>query len=182
MSEKELIEKCKQGEKTAYEKLYKIYAPHMKAICSRYTGNEMLAEDVLHDGFIKVFMSVRSFQYRGEGSLKAWMSRIFCNESLAFIKQSKLMLSNNSLDELEITDEAEEIQNMNRIPQAVLMKFIMALTINYRTVFNLFVFEDMSHKEIGKKLDITEEASRARLSRAKSILTKKIKRYLATNG
>lgn len=181
MDEKELIEKCKQKDKTAYRKLYETYAPHMKGICLRYTGDEMLAEDVLHDGFIKVFVSICSFQYRGEGSLKAWLSKIFCNESLTFIKHA-LQIPTSSLDELEIAEETEELSSWSEIPQPVLMEFITTLTLNYRTVFNMYVFEDMPHKEIARELNITEESSRARLSRAKAILVKKIKNYLATNG
>ena len=180
MSENELIERCKQGEKTAFEKLYRTYALQMKSLCLRYVADEMLAEDVLHDGFVKVMGSIRSFQYRGEGSLKAWLSRIFYNESIASIRKSRLIES--TVDYMEISDEIEDVSSMDAIPEAVLLGFVMALNVNYRTVFNLYVFEDMSHKEIGQKLEITEEASRARLSRAKSILTQKVKTYLAENG
>ena len=181
MSENELIEKCKQGEKAAFEKLYKTYAPHMKGLCLRYIADEMLAEDVLHDGFIKVIGSIRTFQYRGEGSLKAWMSRIFYNESISAIRKNQL-LSESSVDYMEVADEIEDVSSLSIIPESVLMDFVTALNVNYRTVFNLFVFEDMSHKEIGQELGIAEEASRARLSRAKAILVKKVKTYLATNG
>ena len=181
MRENELIEKCKQGDRSAFEKLYKTYAPHMKGICLRYVANEMLAEDVLHDGFIKVIGSIRSFQYRGEGSLKAWLSRIFYNESMDTIKKNHL-LAESSVDYMEVSDEIEDVPSIDIIPETILMSFVTSLNISYRTVFNLFVFEDMSHKEIGQELGITEEASRARLSRAKSILTEKVKTYLATNG
>ena len=181
MNERELIEKCMQGDKTAFGKLYEIYAPHMKGICLRYVADEMLAEDVLHDGFIKVIGSVRSFQYRGEGSLKAWLSRIFYNESIAMIKKNQL-LSASSVDYMDISEEIEDVTTWETIPEFVLMDFLTALSVNYRTVFNMFVFEDLSHKEIGLKLGITEEASRARLSRAKAILVSNVKSYLATNG
>lgn len=181
MDEKELVEKCKRKDKTAYQKLYEAYAPHMKGICLRYTGDEMLAEDVLHDGFVKIFVSIGSFQYRGEGSLKAWMSKVFCNESLAFIKRT-LQIPTSSLDTIDVAEETDDTSSWNEIPQSVLMQFITTLTLNYRTVFNMYVFEDMSHKEISKELGITEEASRARLSRAKSILIKKIQNYLSVNG
>ena len=89
MNEKELIEKCKSGDKAAYKKLYETYSKHAMGICVRYIGDEVLAEDVLHDGFVRVFTSIHSFQYRGEGSLKAWLSRIFCNEALYFLKKNK---------------------------------------------------------------------------------------------
>ena len=181
MSENELIEKCKQGDRSAFEMLYKTYSPHMKGICLRYVADEMLAEDVLHDGFIKVIGSIRSFQYRGEGSLKAWLSRIFYNESIAAIKKNQL-LAESSVDYTEVADEIEDVFSLDTIPENILMGFITTLGVSYRTVFNLFVFEDLSHKEIGIKLGIKEEASRARLSRAKSILVEKVKTYIATNG
>ena len=136
MSESELIEKCRQGDKTAFGKLYEIYAPHMKGICLRYVADEMLAEDVLHDGFIKVIGSVRSFQYRGEGSLKAWMSRIFYNESIAVIKKNQL-LSSSSVDYMEVSEELEDLSTWEIIPESVLMDFVTALSVNYRTVFNM---------------------------------------------
>ncbi len=180
MGERELIKRCKQEEKNAYRKLYETYAAHMKGICLRYTGDEMLAEDVLHDGFIKVFASIRSFDYRGEGSLKAWMSRIFCNESLSFIKRKSKAVT-LSLDEVDIPDEETDISDWDTIPSSVLMEFITALNLNYRLVFNMYIFEDMSHKEIGKELGISEEASRVRLSRAKTFLVQMIKTYLAKN-
>jgi len=181
MRENELIEKCKQGDRSAFEKLYKTYAPHMKGICLRYVANEMLAEDVLHDGFIKVIGSIRSFQYRGEGSLKAWLSRIFYNESIDTIKKNH-SLAESSVDYMEVADDIEDVSSLDVISETVLMDFVTSLNVSYRTVFNLFVFEDMSHKEIGQELGITEEASRVRLSRAKSLLTEKVKTYLATNG
>ena len=181
MRENELIEKCKQGDRTAFEMLYKTYSPHMKGICLRYVANEMLAEDVLHDGFIKVIGSIRSFQYRGEGSLKAWLSRIFYNESIDTIKKNH-SLAESSVDYREVADDIEDVSSLDVISETVLMDFVTSLNVSYRTVFNLFVFEDMSHKEIGQELGITEEASRARLSRAKSLLTEKVKTYLATNG
>lgn len=181
MSEKELIEKCRQGDRAAFGRLYNIYAPHMKGICLRYVADEMLAEDVLHDGFIKVIGAICSFQYRGEGSLKAWMCRIFSNESLACIKK-KQPWTVSSVDYNEVSDEIEDVSTWETIPESVLMNFVAALSVNYRTVFNLSVFEELSHKEIGKELGITEEASRARLSRAKSILVNNIKSYLAANG
>ncbi len=181
MSEKGLVEKCRKGDRAAFGELYNIYAPYMKSVCLRYVADEMLAEDVLHDGFIKVIGSIHSFQYRGDGSLKAWMYRIFSNESIAFIKKAQL-LSASSVDYMEVSDEIEDTSAWETIPETVLMDFVTALSVNYRTVFNLYVFEDLSHKEIGQKLGITEEASRARLSRAKSILVDNVKSYLATNG
>jgi RNA polymerase sigma-70 factor (ECF subfamily) len=179
MTEKELIEKCKSGEKAAFKKLYETYSQYAMGICFRYIGDETLAEDVLHDGFIKVFAAIHSFQYRGEGSLKAWLSRIFCNEALFFLKKNIIWNNVIPIQDYDIPEEESDISDWESIPKAVLMKYISQLPSGYRIVFNLYMFENLPHKEIGKQLGIKQEASRSRLSRAKAILTKQIKAYIA---
>ena len=109
MSENELVEKCKSGDETAYKSLYDIYSKHAMSICVRYIGDEMLAEDVLHDGFIKIFSSIRSFQYLGEGSLKAWLSRIFCNESLYFLRKNKIWSQTVPVEGYDVPEEEPDI-------------------------------------------------------------------------
>ena len=181
MTEKELIEKCKAGNRSAYRKLYETYSPYMMSLCFRYVGNEMLAEDVLHDGFLKVFQSLDSFQYRGEGSLKAWLCRIFYNESLLFLKKDKKWKAFLSVEENDMSEEEPEISSWQSLSTDVLMDFVARLSPGYRVVFNMYVFENLSHKEIALQLDIREDASRARLSRAKNRLTKEINAYLLSN-
>ncbi|MDR3217499.1 MAG: sigma-70 family RNA polymerase sigma factor [Dysgonamonadaceae bacterium] len=182
MNEKELIEKCKSGEKDAFKKLYETYSQYAMGICFRYTGDEMLAEDVLHDGFIRVFAAIHSFQYREEGSLKAWLKRIFCNESLYFLKKNKLWNNFIPIQDYDVPEEEPDISSWRTIPKEVLMQYISRLSVGYRIVFNLYMFENLSHKEIGKQLGIKEEASRSRLSRAKAILTKQIKEYISKHA
>jgi len=178
MNEKELVEKCKSGEKAAYKNLYETYSKHAMGICVRYTGDEVLAEDVLHDGFIRVFTSIQTFQYRGEGSLKAWLSRIFCNESLYFLKKNKIWNQVVSIADYDVPEEEPDISLLETIPRAVLMQCISRLPAGYRIVFNLYLLENIPHKEIGKQLGITEEASRSRLSRAKALLIKQLNEYV----
>jgi RNA polymerase sigma-70 factor (ECF subfamily) len=179
MNEKELIEKCKSGEKAAFKELYETYSQYAMGICFRYIGEETLAEDVLHDGFIKVFAAIHKFQYHEEGSLKAWLSRIFCNESLYFLKKNKLWAHVVPIQDYDVPEEDVDISDWKIIPQVVLMQYISDLPTGYRLVFNLYMFENKSHKEIGKQLGIKEEASRSRLSRAKAILSKQIKTYIS---
>jgi len=178
MNEKELVEKCKSADKTAYKELYETYSKHAMGICVRYIGDEMLAEDVLHDGFIRVFASIHSFQYRGEGSLKAWLSKIFCNESLFFLKKNKIWSQIVSIEDYDVPEEEPDISLLKTIPKAVLMHCISNLPAGYRIVFNMYLFENIPHKEIGKQLGIREEASRSRLSRAKALLVKQLKEYI----
>ena len=181
MSEKELITGCQQNDNVCRRYLYEQYAKMMMGICFRYTGDTASAEDILHDGFIRIFESIHSFQYRGEGSLRAWMSRIFMNLALEFLRK------NNQITESLASDDWKETESVNEedfevIPLDVLMGFIAELPSGYRTIFNLNTFEDMSHKEIAKILNIHESSSRSQLSRAKSILTKKINNYIHIHG
>lgn len=178
MSELELVSECVKGNNQARRILYERYGGVLMAICLRYLADRETAEDVLHDGFIRVFQTIDRFTYQGEGSLKAWLSRVMANEALGYLrKQNVRMQREKVVDEIpdDIPDSAED--DLNAVPQEVLMRFIRELPDGYRTVFNLFVFEEKSHKEIGKLLGITEHTSSSQFYRAKCLLAKKIKEY-----
>ena len=148
----------------------------MLGICYRYTGNKQVSEDLLHDGFIRVFESIHEFHYRGVGSLKAWIRKIFVNVSLEYLRANaqKTTVPVEEWQDLEpIRDEEFE-----SVPADVLMRFITELPAGYRTVFNFYVFEEMSHKEIAKMLHINEVTSRSQLARAKTLLAQKVKAYM----
>ena len=176
MTEEELASKCKQADNQARKELYERYGGSLMAICLRYMGNRDAAEDVLHDGFIRIFQSIGQFTYQGNGSLKAWLSRVMVNEALgALRKQNQLAQQEVLMEQLPDTEEAGE--GMNDIPRSVLMKMIAELPDGYRTVFNLYVFEEKSHKEIAQMLGITEHTSSSQYYRAKTLLAKKINEY-----
>ncbi|MCD7972329.1 MAG: sigma-70 family RNA polymerase sigma factor [Candidatus Azobacteroides sp.] len=182
MNELELVTACQENDNTARKMLYERYAEQMMGICFRYMAEQETSYDLLHDGFIKVFERIHLFEYRGEGSLRAWMSRLFVNISLEFLRRretDRTAFSPDAWKEAEIIESEEEL---TLIPDHVLMDFIAGLPDGYRSVFNLYTFEELSHKEIGLKLGITESASRSQLSRARSILTKKVKDYIKVNG
>lgn len=176
MTEEQLAIACKQRNPQARKVLYEHYGGQLMAICLRYVGNREAAEDVLHDGFIRVFQSMDKFSYQGEGSLKAWLSKVMVNESLGYLRKQASKLQQEVLVD-EIPDREDEEEDMDDIPRSVLMKFISELPDGYRSVFNLFVFEEKSHKEIGKLLGITEHTSSSQFYRAKCLLIKKIKEY-----
>ena len=179
MREEELVEHCKQKDKSAQKRLYELYAGALFALCIRYSGNREAAEDILHDGFLRIFTSFDKFDYRGEGSLKAWLSRIMVNTALEYIRKNGEINRVLTLDEVpEIIDPESEDEDLEKIPQAVLMKFVSELPSGYRTVFNLYTFEEKSHKEIADLLGINEKTSSSQLFRARAILTKRIKMYL----
>ncbi|GHT03199.1 DNA-directed RNA polymerase sigma-70 factor [Bacteroidia bacterium] len=177
MNEKDLVSGCQHGDNVCRRHLYDSYAQQMMGICYRYTGDIQTSEDLLHDGFIKIFEVVRSFQYRGEGSLRAWMSRIFTNLSLEYLRKHCLRDA-FSLEKYSEEPLVDAEQDLDRIPSAVLMQFVAELPTGYRTVFNLNTFEEMPHKEIAQQLHINESSSRSQLARAKAILFEKVKNYI----
>lgn len=172
----QIIAACKKQNRNAQKELYEQFAPKMMGVCLRYSNNRENAEDLLHDGFIQAFTHISSFQ--GKGSFEGWLRRIFVNLALQnFRDEKKSKLINSDVNDLniEIVDHVEEnVEDIIGISNSEILKMIAELPQGYRTVFNLYVFEDMSHREIGQMLGITEVASRSQYSRAKSLLKKKI--------
>lgn len=172
----QLIAACKKQNRNAQKELYEQFAPKMMGVCLRYSNNRENAEDLLHDGFIQAFTHISSFQ--GKGSFEGWLRKIFVNLALQnFRDEKKSKLINSDVNDLniEIVDHVEEnIEDIIGISNSEILKIIAELPQGYRAVFNLYVFEDMSHREIGQMLGITEVASRSQYSRAKSLLKKKI--------
>jgi len=185
MDDSQLIIACKKQDRNAQKALYEQYASVMMAVCLRYCREEETARDLLHDGFIRVFTQIGS--YRGNGSFEGWLRRIFVNLALENYRKEKQ--KNRFLEEYGImntnmtespTDDMLDIEN---IPREEVLEMIRDLPPGYRTVFNLFIFEDMSHKEIAQQLGINEAASRSQFFRAKTILQKKISAILnQSNG
>lgn len=156
--------------------LYDRYAGFLTAVCSRYIENKEDVKDLMQDSFIRIFSSIGSFEYRGEGSLKAWMSRIVINNTLKYIRDN-IQKGMISIDE-DIPDVPdEEIPEISEIPPSVIQEMIRRLPEGYRTVFNLFVFEEKSHKEIAMLLGIKENSSASQLHRAKALLAGWIREY-----
>ena len=177
ISEEELSLQCQRGDMQARRTLYERYGGGLMAICLRYIGDRETAEDVLHDGFLRIFQSIKQFSYQGEGSLKAWLSRVMVNEALGYLRKKNVQLQQEVLM-TEIPDVPDtDDSDLNDIPRSVLMKFISELPDGYRTVFNLYVFEEKSHKEIASLLGITEHTSSSQFYRAKRLLIKKINEY-----
>ncbi|MFI3285220.1 MAG: RNA polymerase sigma factor [Rikenellaceae bacterium] len=176
-----LIDELKSGDREAQRELYDLHASMLLAIAVRYVGERSVAEDILHDAFLKIFASIKRFNYRGEGSLRAWMCRIVVNCSLEFLrrrnKQTVMVDSIESAAELS----CDESSNVETIPPAVLLNMIAELPEGYRTVLNLFCFEEYSHREIAQELGINEKSSSSQLLRAKRLLATKIKSYIESH-
>ena len=183
MEDRQLIAACKKQDTNAQRELYETYAPRMLGLCMKYCKDYDAAQDMLHDGFIKVFTQIK--KYSGRGSFEGWMHRVFVNTILAHFRKEKnnyLMTSDIDETDIEIEDENFERLFNDDITEAILLSMIQEMPVGYRTVFSLYIFEDMSHREISKKLGIKENASRSQYSRAKSYLKNKITEYLANNN
>lgn len=174
-NELELIRGCRAGEDSARKKLYTLYARQMLAVCFRYTGDMDAAHDVLHDGFIKIFTR---FSFRGESSLRTWITRVMVTQSLDYLRKQKRMTQVVVVDE-NLPDIPDVASQQSLVPEEKLMEFVAELPDGCRTVFNLYVFENKSHKEIGEMLRIKEHSSTSQLHRAKFLLAKKIKEYVS---
>lgn len=182
MKEEELSKRCRQGDNLARKELYELYAGRMLGVCLRYAGDRDTAQDLLHDGFLKVFSSFDKFTWRGEGSLRAWMERVMVNTALQFLRKNDVMGQAMALEDVPETYEEPDAQSVEMIPQQVLMQFVSELPAGYRTVFNLYTFEDKSHKEIARILGINEKSSASQLFRAKCVLARRVKEWITNNG
>ena len=171
MNETQLIEGCKQHNPKAQKALYDTYARKMMSVCLRYVSNWETAEDLLQEGFIKVFSAIGSFE--GSGSFEGWMRRIFVNTALEYLRKNDILKESVEIDNTEVLQEVD-YSAIERISADELMELIAELPPGFRTVFNMFVIEGYSHKEIGDALGITESTSRSQLTRAKRLLQKKL--------
>lgn len=174
-NEELLINLVKKGDEPAMRILYSRHIRYLSAVCSRYIYGRKDIEDVLQDAFLKILASIKSFEYRGEGSLKGWMTKITLNETLKFIK------NNSRLQFVELKpaemDNIDEEPNTEGIPPELIHSMIRELPDGYRTIFNLYVIEGKSHKEIAELLGIKADSSASQLHRAKAMLAEKIKQH-----
>lgn len=179
--ELELARRLGQRDAGAMRTLYERYAGYLTAVCSRYVICDEDIKDVLQESFIKIFTSADRFDYRGEGSLKAWVTRVVVNESLGFLKRSEKFADILYEEELPDVAEEEEGPSVSDVPPEVVHELIRQLPAGYRAVFNLFVMEKKSHKEIAQTLHIKENSSASQLFKAKELLARKIKEYNTMN-
>ena len=171
-----LVNRLLKKEESAWKELFGVYSGSLTYVCSRYIIDKEDVHDVLQNSFIQMFRSIGIFEYRGNGSLKAWITRIVVNESLKHLKKNPELKTVS--DDFEIPDmEDQEEPNIEEVSQNEIMKMIKSLPDGYRTVFNLYVFEKKSHKEIAEALGIAENSSASQFHRAKAILAQKIKEY-----
>jgi RNA polymerase sigma factor (sigma-70 family) len=171
--EEAIIEGCKRGEPKFQELLYQKYSARMMAVCSRYAKTRFEAEDVFHEAFVKVFQHISTYQ---NGSFEGWMKRIFVNSSINNFRKNQKHYGHEQHSE-ELPDGDGDDPILSGISAQELMQVINELPEGYRLVFNMYVVEGYTHKEIGDLLGIAEGTSKSQLAKAKAVLKKNLSTY-----
>lgn len=170
-TDSELIKGCQEGKKDVQQQLYQRFAGTMFGVCLRYFDSREEAEDALQEGFIRVFLNIRSF--RGEGSLEGWVRRIIINTALNQIRNHQKYQHHADLEEIGniASEEADMISTINH---EEMLRLLHQLPPGYRMVFNLYEIEGYSHKEIADKLEISVSTSKTQLLKARKVLQRKL--------
>src|SRR5689334_6253282 len=167
MTEEAILQGCVQNNAAAQKALYQKYSAKMLAVCYRYAHNREDAEDMLQEGFIKVFSQIHTFENRG--ALEGWIRRIMVHTCINILKKNKKF--NESVDLIHANSLQVREETIPSIIQAKqVVECIRLLPIGYRTVLNLYAVEGYSHREIAAMLDIEESTSRSQYTRAKAML------------
>ena len=168
---KQLVEGCLLNKRQAQYQLYELMSAKMFAVCMRYCSNKEYAQDILQEGFVKVFTNLDKFRW--DGSFEGWVRRIFVNTAIEhFRKESKLFPITDSETVLMYYPVIDDINHQLELED--LMSLVQKLSTGYRTIFNLYVIEGYSHKEIAEMLKISEGTSKSQLARARYLLQKNI--------
>jgi RNA polymerase sigma-70 factor (ECF subfamily) len=177
MTESELINGCIKLDKACQRQLYEQFYGKMMAVCMRYAKNRDEASDILNEGFMKIYTSLRTFS--NNGSFEGWIRKIIVNTAIDYLRKNRheylivntVYASESGMSKIQEIEEEDIFRN---IKQDDIIKAIQSLSPAYRTVFNLYVLEEFTHKEIADKLDISEGTSKSNLSKAKYNLKKNL--------
>lgn len=169
-AEADIIKGCLKGERKAQQHLYEMYCGKFLALCLRYIKDRDMAEDVMIEGFMKIFQKLPQFEEKG--SFEGWMKKIMVRQSLIALRQHKNLKLEVNLETYE--DFPVQYYESTDIETAELMEMIQDLPLGYRTVFNLYAIEGFAHAEISELLGISESTSKSQLSRARGLLKQKL--------
>lgn len=172
MNEEELLDACVKGKPSAQKLLFERYAPIMMGVVIRYINDQERANDVLQDGFIKIFKNIKTF--KKDGSFEGWMRRIMINTALDQLRKNKKNYLHVDVDDVK-TNLSVDSNVESKMQTDVLLNLVQQLPDGYRTVFNLYAIEGYTHKEIGEMLEIAENTSKSQYSRARGILRNMLK-------
>lgn len=170
--EADWIDGAKKGDRRAQKALYDMLSAKMYALCLRYMGDREAAEDILQDGFVTLFSKLDS--YSGIGNFEGWARKVFVNTALMSLRKKDALKNTEDIDTAwNITSDDPSV--IQKIGYKDLLKMIADLPPGFRTVFNMYIIEGYSHKEIAEELGISETTSRSQLQRARTLLQSKIK-------
>ncbi|MGN6646083.1 MAG: RNA polymerase sigma factor [Cytophaga sp.] len=169
--EKDLIEGCKKGKHKSFESLYQLYAGRLLSIAMRYAFTTFEAEDILQDAFIKIFNSIHTYEYKG--SFEGWLKRIVVTTAINHYHKDKF--KQTQTDYVEVEEESDDVADIiSKISADELLETIQTLPDGYRMVFNMYVVEGYTHKEIGELLCISEGTSKSQLAKGRTLLKNKL--------
>lgn len=179
MNEEALVIKCKKQKQSAQFKVYQTYAPMLRGVCYRYIHNMDEAEDVLQEGFMRIFTQIEKFTYTGKNSFFYWMKRVIINHALNYLKKQKKEGFDESYEDEHLfiaENDADDIfeSQYSKYSKNDVISAVDLLPTPFRMVLNMAVIDGLKHKEIADILTIAEETSRSRLTRAKQMLRKNL--------
>lgn len=173
-SAEQLVAACQAGKREAQKRVYELFAGKMLHICRRYAKDQAQAQDLMHDGFIKVFLNMD--QFRAQASLETWITRIMINNCLSAIRKELRRGIKMRVEDLQVAAPNPEslASDLPNLSAQEVFAVLNELPLGYRTVFSLYVLDDFSHREIAEELGISEGTSKSQLSKAKRMLAKKL--------
>jgi len=174
-NEPALIKACQRGDAAAQREVYDRYSRRMLAVCMRYGKDDMEAEDVMINGFMRVFGKMEQYQFAG--SFEGWIRKIMVNEALQQVRRNRSLHLETDIDEVR-NDAAVMHTDDNELETQDLLNLVRQLPDGYRTVFNLYAIEGYSHREIAEQLGISENTSKSQLSRARALLQEYLKKTI----
>lgn len=171
---KRLISGCQQGDSLAQKQLYEKYFGLLLGVCLRYANEREEAKDILQEGFVKIFNNIKAYQ--DTGSLEGWMKTIVINTAID--RYRKKVNEPFSVNIENVEEPAMPAEAYDELDQQTLLKAMQELPEGYRTVFNLYVIEGYSHKEIAEQFEINEGTSKSQLAKARNMLKEKLKDFV----
>jgi RNA polymerase sigma-70 factor (ECF subfamily) len=177
MKEEILVKQCKKGKSSAQHAVYQLYAPRLRGVCRRYIPDADEAEDVLQEGFIRAFTHIEKFEWQGDHSFFFWMKRVMINHALNYIKKNRARFFEEALSEgmADLSNDDDDRyfdDHISKFSKEDVVKALQQVPLPFRMVLNMAVIDGMKHKEIASDLEIAEETSRSRLTRAKQMFKK----------
>lgn len=167
---KDLIERCKQNDRIAQRAIYELFSKKLFVVCLRYSTDYSDAEDMLQEGFIKIFNKIE--KYNHSGSFGGWLSRLIANNCIDIIRKKPNLYALTDVQENKL--ENYTVDALDTLIGEDLISLIQSLPIGYKTIFNMYVVEGYAHKDIAEKLNISTGTSKSQLNRARKLLQKKL--------